>query len=174
MTGSGAAATQCREPWLPWSPLTQVGGRTGVEGPGLERGQRIAYGLLILLRYVWTRAGSVVARAAVRTAAILQEHRGCASLGTSSRTKKSGARQVLVWSVQVPLVVCRHRRRRGHGRRVPGRSCGTPRQQKGSCQPSTCWCFCGAACTGADVVPAQCGIQTSILCLVLSSSLWPV
>jgi hypothetical protein len=44
----------------------QVGGRTGVEGPGLVRGQRIAYGLLILLRYAWTRAGSVVARAAVR------------------------------------------------------------------------------------------------------------
>lgn len=43
----------------------QSGGRTGVEGPGLTRMQRVAYGLLILVRYAWGRAGTIVARQAV-------------------------------------------------------------------------------------------------------------
>ena len=57
------------------TPPMQAGGRTGVEGPGLTRGQRIAYGLLILLRYTWSRAGSVVARAAVRCCRINEKVR---------------------------------------------------------------------------------------------------
>ena len=39
----------------------QAAGRTGVEGPGLTRGQRTAYGALILARYLWARTSAALA-----------------------------------------------------------------------------------------------------------------